>query len=57
MTEHREPPGYARCRDCQKQCRERFVDDTGLCAMCGLTLLVIPPNPLFPPPNGCRIVS
>ena len=39
--------GIRRCRDCNKQCRERFVDDTGLCAMCGLTLLVIPPNPLF----------
>ena len=46
MTD-REPPGYAHCRDCQRQCQERFVDDTGLCAMCGLTLLVVPPNPLF----------
>lgn len=45
----REPPGYTRCRDCYKQYERQFIDDTGLCTICRMPILLVPPNPIFDP--------
>ena len=44
-----EPPRYTRCRDCYKQYERQFIDDTGLCTMCRMPILLVPPNPIFDP--------
>lgn len=44
-----EPDDYRRCRDCYRQWETRFIDDTGLCDMCRMPVIVLPSNPLLAP--------
>jgi hypothetical protein len=44
---HQEPPGYERCIDCNHQWESRFINDIGVCTMCRLHVMMLPPNPLL----------
>lgn len=46
--EEREPDGYARCIGCSRQWEARFVNDIGICTMCRMPKMELPPNPLLP---------
>ncbi|MCH9728402.1 MAG: hypothetical protein K0U84_01740 [Actinomycetia bacterium] len=40
-------PDYQTCRDCDREYERRFFNDDGLCAMCRMSMVMLPPNPFF----------
>ena len=39
-------PDYQTCRDCSREYERRFFND-GLCTMCRMPIVMLPPNPFF----------